>query len=401
MSNGSSFTNQFISFQHEDRQWDCRFNVQLDADLDRLLIACEREYNSGKLKYVLIGGLEEGTKPYQDDFKIRHVHVALIFINRVSKRAILKNLDIKEGNGYYLAPRNRALPYSGWRNHHTKTYSKIDESKLSLYEMGTLPEDRKSDIIPITKRSDEEKKRKVDEVLIDMRELIEGGQEEVAWKKYPRNYLQYGEKLKSLITQKRAKINPTGEPHIWLYGTPGSGKSAILNYIYPKYYKKNLYNKFFDLYDDKIHTHIMLEDLDHEAVDKLSTNFIKTLCDEAGFAIDQKYKTPQLTRSTILVTSNFTLPQIIHQSEEANVFGKEENLKALLRRFWHIDAREFMRVLGVKILPKYELQQLKKSGNVDPGKLFMCWDYLTDCPTGLPLPKPEELQATVKDTYYK
>jgi hypothetical protein len=392
---------KYVGYAAEDRQWDARFNVQLEEDLTQLLSNCAREWSTGKLKYILIGGVEIGDKAFQDDYKIRHVHVALIFYNRVSKRSILKNFGIKQGNGYYLVPRNRYLPYSGWKNHHTKTQTKVDLSSLTLYEMGTLPEDTKNCGPAYVKRSENEKKRKIDDVLIEMRTLLEEGKEKEAWEKYPRSFLQYGEKLKAMIHQKRDKLKSTGNPHIWLHGAPGSGKSAILNYIYPQYYKKNLYNKFFDLYDDKIHTHIMLEDLDHDACDKLSTNFLKTLCDEAGFPIDQKYKSPQLTRSTILVTSNFTITEIIGQSDEANVFGKEANKQALLRRFWSVKGEEFLRLLNMKLIPKYEVQMLKKAGNTDPGKLFMSYDYLNSMPTGEPIKTPEELQELVKEIFYK
>ena len=102
MSNG--YSNRFVSFQTEDRQWDARFNVQLETDLDQLLAAAQREWSTGKLKYIFISGIEIGTKDFQDDFNIRHVHVCLIYVNRVSKKSILKNLDIKQGNGYYLVP---------------------------------------------------------------------------------------------------------------------------------------------------------------------------------------------------------------------------------------------------------------------------------------------------------
>ena len=244
------------------------------------------------------------------------------------------------------------------------------------------------------------RKKRVDDVLMDMRDMLTQGNDEEAFKKYPRTFIQYGEKLKALISQKKDQLTSEGHPHIWLHGYPGTGKSAILSYIYPNTYKKNLYNKFFDLYDPKVHDHIMLEDLDHDAVDKLSTNFLKTLCDESGFAIDQKYKTPQLTRSTILVSSNFTISQIISQSEECNVFGKESNKTALLRRFWEVNALEFLRILGVKLIPKWEIAQLKKAGNTDCSKLFLCYDYLRDAPTGKPLKTPEEYQKIIKDHYY-
>jgi hypothetical protein len=381
-----------VPFTTEDRQWDARFNVQSDQDLTGLLNSIESENERGKFKYILVGGVEIGTRPYQDDYQIKHVHVAAIFHNRVSKRAILKNWNIKEGNGYYLVPRNRDLPYSGWRSHHIKEFSKIDKSKCVLFEMGTLPEDIKK---PRIQASEEDKKRKIDDVLIELRDLIENNKEDEAFRKFPRNYLTYGEKIKAMVTQKRDFFKNNGNPNIWLHGYPGTGKTAILSYIYPTYYKKNLHNKFFDLYKPDQHSHIMLEDLDHEAVERLSINFIKTICDEAGFPIDQKYKTPQLARATVLVTSNFTIPEILPDGE-----GREQNKGAILRRFWHINIMSMLRLLGLKLLPKFERQQLAKEGNNDPGKLFITWDYMTDTPLCTPLRSPEEYQTILKDHFY-
>lgn len=383
-----------VPFTHQDRQWDGRFNVQTDADLERLLQALRREWDAGKLRYVLCGGVEIGTRPHQDDYQVRHVHTCAIFHNRVSKSSILKNWDVKQGNGYYLVPRNRSLPYSGWKNHHIKEFSKVDKSKLVLFEMGELPADDLSQ----GKRpqsSEEEKKRKVDEILVDMRELIEGGQDEEAFKKYPRNYLIYGERLRAMVSQKRDFFKTNGDPHIWCYGYPGTGKSALLNYVYPSYYKKNLHNKYFDLYDPKVHSHVMLEDLDHEAVERLSINFLKTICDEAGFAIDQKYKSPQLARTTVLVTSNFQLQDILPDGP-----GVEENKAAMFRRFWHVNIYNLLRLVGLKLIPKYERDELRKNGNNNPGAIFMSWDYVTDLPTGKPIKSPEEYRKIMKDAYY-
>lgn len=390
-----------VPFATEDRQWDCRFNVQLDSDLEQLLEAIRRDYGTGRIKYILVGGVEIGTKPYQDDYQIKHVHVAVMFANRVSKRALLTAWNIKQGNGYYMVPRNRSLPYSGWKAHHIKEFSKVDPTKRVLYEMGSLPKDHAVQGETFVKRSDEEKKRKIDEVLIDMRTMIESGDEQEAWKKYPRTYLQYGEKIKSMLQQKSDKLTSTGDPHLWVKGSAGCGKSSLMAFIYPNTYKKNLYNKFFDLYDPSKHTHVMLEDLDHDAVEHLSLNFIKTLCDESGFSFDQKYKTPQLARTTVLVTSNFSITSVVTEAERLNNFGKSANLTAIQRRFWEIDGTELLRLLGLKLLPKYELGLLKKEGNTNPGKLFISWDYLADMPTCQPLHAPEFYQKIIKDHYYK
>jgi hypothetical protein len=303
-----------------------------------------------------------------------------------------------EGHGYYLVPRNRQLPYSGWRDHHIKPFSKIDPTKNVLYEHGELPASSSEKSI---KASTEEKKRKLDSILLEMRSDLEDGKDEETFRKFPRNYLMYGEKIKAMIGQRTdlLKQDKPHDPHIWLWGTPGSGKTALLNYIYPDYYKKNLYNRFFDLYDDKKHTHIMLEDLDHEAVDKLSINFIKTLCDEAGFAIDQKYKSPQLTKTTVLVTSNFQIPDIL-STEDNKSHGFEQNKAALLRRFWHINIHALLRLLGLKIIPVWDQKKLKLEGNSDPGKLFITWDYLQDRPLCTPIQEPKYFRDLLRNTYF-
>ena len=139
----------------------------------------------------------------------------------------------------------------------------------------------------------------------------------------------------------------------------------------------------------------MLEDLDHEAVQKLSINFIKTLCDEAGFAIDQKYKTPQLARTTVLVTSNFTMKDLVMEGP-----GFGQNLAAISRRFWQTQIYELLRLLQLKLVPKMERAALKKEGNDDVSRLFLDWDYVTDTPTGKKLKEPMEYQQIIRDYFY-
>lgn len=387
-----------------DRQWDARVNVEKPGKLDELLGKISEEATNGKYSYILVSGVEIGGNPAHTDYMLKHVHIAAVFSNRVSKWSIVRNWGLGSGTGYYLVPRKRHLPVAGWIDHHKKADTKVNPEERVLFELGTPPKDSPEASAQVVQRSENEKKMTQAEVLVDMRRLIEKGKdgEDEAWAKYPLNYLRYGEKIKALVThQHRGELASTGDPHIWVNGPAGCGKSAILAYVYPATFKKNLYNRFFDLFKPGVHTHVMLEDLDHEAVERLSTNFIKTLCDESGFPVDQKYKTPQLARATILVSSNFTLPQLIHQSTEANVFGKEANLKALQRRFWQVEGRELLRALGLKLISRYEIIQLKKQGNTDTGKLFMDWDYVNDTGTGLPIKTPAEYQAIIKELAYK
>lgn len=378
---------------HEDRQWDARINVQTDEYLEDVVQAIKDEDSKGKFKYILIGGLEVGTKPTQDDYQVRHVHIAAIFHNRASKSSILTNWHIKQGNGYYLVPRNRDLPYQGWRAHHIKEFSKVDQTALSIYESGELPADvgqkRK-----ITERSDLEKKSTTDEVLRKIRKLLEDGRDEDAFQQYPRNFVLYGERLKAMITQRKPEAVRV-HPHIWLYGFPGTGKTAVMNYVYPRMYKKDLNNRFFDLFDMKVHTHIMLEDMDHANIEKLGIQFLKTLCDESGFPIDQKYKTPQIAKATILVTSNFCLDAVIPEGK-----GVTETKMAMARRFMHVRIDDMMKLLGLKLIPKYERNQLKLKGNTNPAAVFMAWNYLHDCPTGEEVKEPEYYQERILAAYY-
>lgn len=384
---------RFVPHYTQDRQWDMRVNVPTDDDLANLILAVKSETNAGKFRYALIGGVELGDQEYRDDYKIRHVHLALIYVNRVTKASILKNLNIKQGHGYYLVPRNRNLPYKGWRDHHIKDKTKMNETRI-IFEHGSLPEDQEAK--EVTKRSEDEKKRKLDDIIVEMSGMIERGQEDEAFKKFPRNYLTYGEKIKAMHVQKRDFFKTNGDPHIWLYGAPGDGKSALMSYVYPRYYNKNLDNRFFDLFKPGYHTHMLLQDVDHAVVEKLGVQFLKTVCDEAGFPVDQKYKTPQLARTTVLVTSNFTLGDVMPD----DMRGRNENMAALTRRFWIVKVNDLLRALSIKMLSRYELTQLKKEGNQDPAKLFLSWDYLRDVPTGEPLAKPEELQAMIKQLYY-
>lgn len=387
----------FVPFHHVDREWDARFNVPNDEDLETLMLSVKAEATSGKFKYCLVSGVEIGHRPFQPDYLIKHVHLCLVYNNRVTKSSILKNLNVKQGNGYYLVPRKREFPYSGWKIHHTKPESKVNPASLMLYEYGTLPQDKSVPEAQVAARSAEEKKRKLDDIIIEMRQLIEAGQEEESFKKFPRNHLMYGEKIKAMVMQKRDFFKTKGDPHIWLYGLPGTGKSAVLQVIYPDYYNKNLDNRFFDRYLDGKHSHVLLQDVDHNVMEKLGVQFFKSICDEAGYPIDAKYKTPQIARLTVLVSSNFQINDVVPEELK----GRRENLQALLRRFWSINIKDLLPILGLKLLSMYEINSLKKQGNLIPSKLFMCYDYLRDCPTGEPVKKAEHYQKLIREYFYQ
>ncbi|ETK74526.1 hypothetical protein L915_18693 [Phytophthora nicotianae] len=102
-----------------------------------------------------------------------------------------------------------------------------------------------------------------------------------------------------MLNQRRDFFKSKGHPHIWLKGLPGSGKSAILQVVYPDYYNKSLDTRFMDLFNPKVHTHTLLQDVDHRVVEKLGVQFLKTLCGEVVFPLDQKFKAVQPARTTV------------------------------------------------------------------------------------------------------
>lgn len=379
-----------------DRQWDARFNTANDAT-DNAIVTAARilfEQPTGGLRYVLVGGPEIGTNPKQDDYGCRHVHLCLVFHDQKTLSAIRKMFGVYRG--YYLKPRPRNLPVAGWKQHHVKELSKCDPNVTCLYEAGELPAET---LGAWTLRSTEEKKRKVDEILVEIYEGIKKGRTEAElFADYPRNWLMYGEKVKSMVVQRKDFFKQNGDPHIWLHGTAGAGKSALLAYVYPKMYKKCLYNRFFDLYKPTEHTHVILEDLDHNAVETLSLNFIKTLCDESGFTYDQKYKSAQPARTVVLVTSQFDIGNILSHLDKQVEVGEQG--AALRRRFYEVKALELHRLLGVKMRTNYELRMLKEQGNNEPQACFMAYNYLEDMPSVHPMPTPEECQQKIRDAYY-
>lgn len=390
-----------ITHQHEDRQWDIRINVQDDDYLHTIVENVMMEAISGKYKYVLLGGLEIGTRPNHTDYQVRHFHAALITHNRVSKGSILKNWGIIEGNGYYMVPRDRNQPYDGWKNHHTKEFSKINPEAsdgLIIYEYGELPLDRKRKSEEIPYRSEKEKKMSLDDTIRHMRKLIEAGQEEEARELYPRNYLQYGEKIKALMAQnKRKTYGPRTEPHLYIHGFPGSGKTSLIHWLYPTAYKKDMSTHFWEMYDDNVHTHTLLEDLDMDNIEKLTVQKLKTWCDEAGFNYDQKYKSANISRTTVIVTSQYTIDQLINPDNTSDVEGTK---RALRRRFFVLRVDALHRLLGIKLIPEYERKQLRKAGNSDASKIYLSWDYTEDVPTGEPLKTSDEYRELVKNAYY-
>lgn len=129
----------------ESCQWDVRFDT---ANISVEDIIMNVRNNLQFTTYVLIGGKEFGSHPiYQQGQQMRHqdptehVHCALIVKTPIKRWQALKIFRETKVDDEYCVPRNEKFTFLGWRLHHIKDDTKIDDQRI-LFEHGTLPMDR-------------------------------------------------------------------------------------------------------------------------------------------------------------------------------------------------------------------------------------------------------------------
>lgn len=388
------------------REWDLRLNLPADDEaraiyVGDLLAALVDEYNKGTISSICVGGIEIGTVSSRSDYGKPHVHVAVIFKERRSLNAFFNGWKVDRTLGYYAAERNKQYPYSTWWMHHTKGFSKISQDPVDwcLLKKGTLPNDVNKQA-KYVKRSETEKKQTLNESLMEMKSLFEMGKSDnEIFELLPSAFVRYGAKVRSIVRsgQGLEETEKVNDPHIWLYGAPGKGKTQLINFLFPDKYLKDLTTHFWNGFDPVKNRWVLLEDLDHEAVGKLGSNFFKQLTNEAGHRYDQKYEVGGMTVSCILVTANHNIREIFGATIK---FCSETVVQAMQRRFLECDIENLLPQLGLKLINKYDQDLLKKKGNLDSSKLFIDWDYVRNEATGAPIQDPEYYRQKLRDFYY-
>lgn len=235
-----------VDYSEQDRQWDIRRNLGpgdcslQDAERE-LEFFLEKVRTWENIKYVLVGGIEVGDNPSQDDYQRFHVHCCLILRSPTTRRSVVHNLALSRySNGsecsYYLARRNPFSSFSGWRNHHIKERTKVGKDLVS-YEAGEAPKEYASSLLPKGTVG----KLKQDDMLREIMQLFSQGKKDQAFQDYPALTLRYHAQITALV--KNRNEPPTvidHSPRMWIYGPPGTGKSAYVAYKYPRAYKKSL-----------------------------------------------------------------------------------------------------------------------------------------------------------------
>lgn len=372
-----------INWSEQDRQWDIRVNLLPGAEIGSIedareeLEALLKIWKTwDKIKYCFVGGIEVGDNPSQDDFERFHVHIALILHTPNTRRAVVHSLRLSralvgsragEPRSYYCAKRNPFASFTGWRNHHAKEKTKVGQDYIAA-EFGEAPREYGNQLI--------EKggcgKMKQDDMLREIMQLFSQGKKDQAFQEYPALTLRYHGQITAMVKSRNEL--PTEIDHskrLWIYGGPGTGKSAFVAWKYPRAFKKSLTKNevlYWNGLDLDWHSHVYLEDIGPEAFENIGMEQLKQWADPShGYTVSMKYGAPIYgVTLPLIVTSNYRPSQLLPD----DLKYPTTELQALERRFEVVSIAQLLERENLKLRPKSELVALRKAKNADFSAVF-------------------------------
>lgn len=372
-----------VNWSEQDRQWDIRVNLLPGSEIgkiedarEELAALLEIWKRWDKIKYCFVGGMEVGDNPSQDDFERFHVHVALILHTPNTRRAVVHSLRLSramvgaragEPRSYYCAKRNPFASFTGWRNHHAKEKTKVGEEYISC-EFGEAPREYGNQLM----EKGSVGKMKQDDMLREIMQLFSQGKKDQAFQEYPALTLRYHGQITAMV-KSRLEL-PTEIDHskrLWIYGGPGTGKSAYVAWKFPRAFKKSLTKNevlYWNGLDVDWHTHVYLEDIGPEAFENLGMEQLKQWADPShGYTVSMKYGAPIYgVTLPLIVTSNYRPSQLLPD----DLKYPTTELQALERRFEVVSITQLLERENLKLRPKSELVALRKAKNADFGAVF-------------------------------
>lgn len=372
-----------VNWSEQDRQWDVRVNLLPGAEIGKIedarqeleaLLEIWKRWD--KIKYCFVGGLEVGDNPSQDDFERFHVHVALILHTPNTRRAVVHSLRLSralvgtragEPRSYYCAKRNPFASFTGWRNHHAKEKTKVSEEYIAA-EFGEAPREYGNQLI----EKGSVGKMKQDDMLREIMQLFSQGKKDQAFQEYPALTLRYHGQITAMVKSRNEL--PTEIDHskrLWIYGGPGTGKSAFVAWKYPRAFKKSLTKNevlYWNGLDLDWHSHVYLEDIGPEAFENIGMEQLKQWADPShGYTVSMKYGAPIYgVTLPLIVTSNYRPSQLLPD----DLKYPTTELQALERRFEVVSIAQLLERENLKLRPKSELVALRKAKNADFGAVF-------------------------------
>lgn len=372
-----------INWSEQDRQWDIRVNLLPGAEIGSIedareeLEALLKIWKTwDKIKYCFVGGIEVGDNPSQDDFERFHVHIALILHTPNTRRAVVHSLRLSralvgsragEPRSYYCAKRNPFASFTGWRNHHAKEKTKVGQEYIAA-EFGEAPREYGNQLM----EKGSVGKMKQDDMLREIMQLFSQGKKDQAFQEYPALTLRYHGQITAMVKSRNEL--PTEIDHskrLWIYGGPGTGKSAFVAWKYPRAFKKSLTKNevlYWNGLDLDWHSHVYLEDIGPEAFENIGMEQLKQWADPShGYTVSMKYGAPIYgVTLPLIVTSNYRPSQLLPD----DLKYPTTELQALERRFEVVSIAQLLERENLKLRPKSELVALRKAKNADFGAVF-------------------------------
>lgn len=361
----------------QDRQWDIRINLapgdgSLEDAVKELAWFVDKCKAWDKIKYIFVGGIEVGDKPSQDDYNRFHVHVCLILFTPNTRRAVVHNLGLavysnRGPRSYYISKRNPFASFTGWRNHHSKLKTKV-QNDLIAYEAGEPPKEYASQLL----KKGEPGKLKQDDMLREIMQLFAQGKKDLAFQEYPALTLRYHAQITSMVkTRLEQPVSIDHTPCLWIWGEPGTGKSAYVAWKFPKAFKKSLAKNevlYWNGIDLDWHTHVYIEDIGPEAFKNIGMEQLKQWADPShGYTISLKYGAPIMGVTLgLIITSNYQPGEL----PEEGMRYKRTEMEAIQRRFEIIHIKDLLKREKLSLKSKEEIKELKKAKNADFSKVF-------------------------------
>ena len=377
-----------IDWKASSREWDIRVNLgdgDINAEAEHFITLCKEYITKVQVAYLLVGGIEVGDKTAHSSFKKAHLHVALKAINRVFPKAVKDHLKLNclsDGTSrhYYLSIRDDSLPYSGWRDHHIKLTSKVDITKLILFEHGSLPADkRKLEHNPEFLTKAEFNKKKANDRFQQMLDIYFSGDfdDREMFVKYGQSWAKAKADIKKTMPPVSCPDPPLGKfpdgKNLLIFGKTGTGKSLYVKWKYPNVYQRDpLELKWYNGFQPALHSHIYYEDMDIYFFNKkdITPSQWKVWLDPySTYQGAMKYESPiDNIHHPVIVTSQYE----IHEWFMNAHINAKDDIMAMQRRFNAVDIKDLLRKEGIRLKPNLPPHQ-------KPEDCFEPWDYENNC----------------------
>lgn len=294
----------------------------------------------------------------------RHVHVYVEFDAQKHNGQLDRFLHLVGIEKPFIKSACRG-DYNRIRQDFTKIESKEDPNVLLLIDFPSKKLHARTE--DDTDTMDDRPSKKVKMANHELRALVESGNIE-AIKDWNYNfYLRNKGSIEAEAAKYRPKTLDEVKEHLWIVGKPGTGKSAITQYLWPDAYQKDLCNQNFEEYNgEKI---VVLDDMDNKRLRQMTVGKLKNLCNPAGIQCKVNYGTVHV-KSQIIVTSNYTIkecfkhkgkkqyvPNPDHMQDEEPI-EEDVDYIAIVRRFKEVTIEELLLEHKLRLMTKDQIANL-------------------------------------------